>query len=44
VMWKMDYAKEYLAHFEGLSLVVERRLPYLDSDNIDSVFLLQKLV
>jgi pseudaminic acid biosynthesis-associated methylase len=44
VMWKMDYAKEYLAHFEDLSLVVERRLPYLNSDNVDSVFLLQKPV
>jgi pseudaminic acid biosynthesis-associated methylase len=43
VMWKMDYAREYLAHFKDLSLVVERRLPYLDSDNVDSVFLLQKL-
>ena len=42
LMWKMDYAREYLSRFEDLRLVAERRLPYLDSDNVDSVFLLQK--
>jgi pseudaminic acid biosynthesis-associated methylase len=42
VMWKMDYAREYLTHFEDLSLVMERRLPYLDNENVDSVFLLRK--
>src|SRR5258708_2016312 len=44
LMGKMDYARGYLSRFEDLSLVAERRLPYIDSDNVDSVFLLQKSV
>ena len=42
LMWKMDYAREYLTLFDDLALVRERQLPYLDSDNVDSVFLLRK--
>jgi|SRR5579863_1984390 len=42
LLWKMDYAKEYLARFADLELVLEQRLPYLDSQNIDSMFLLRR--
>ena len=42
LLWKMDYAKEYLALFDDLELVREHRLPYLENDNTDTVFLLKK--
>ncbi len=42
LLWKMDYAKEYLALFDNLELVKEQRLPYLENDNVDTVFLLKK--
>jgi pseudaminic acid biosynthesis-associated methylase len=42
LLWKMDYARKYLTLFDDLELVKERRLPYLDSDNVDSIFLLKK--
>ncbi len=44
LLWKMDYAQEYLARFSGIELVLEEHLPYLDSENVDSVFLLRKVV
>jgi pseudaminic acid biosynthesis-associated methylase len=43
LLWKMDYAKEYLARFDDLELVLEQRLPYLENQNVDSMFLLQKV-
>jgi pseudaminic acid biosynthesis-associated methylase len=42
LLWKMDYAREYLSRFSDLQLVSEERLPYLDSENVDSMFLLKK--
>ncbi len=42
LLWKMDYAQEYLSRFPDLQLVQEQRLPYLESQNVDSVFLLRK--
>jgi len=42
LLWKMDYAQEYLSRFPDLQLVQEQRLPYLESPNVDSVFLLRK--
>lgn len=42
LLWKMDYARKYLTLFHDLELAKERRLPYLDSDNVDSIFLLKK--
>ncbi len=42
LLWKMDYARRYLDRFPDLELVRERRLPYLENANVDSVFLLRK--
>ena len=42
LMWKNDYARLYLDLFNDLELVKEERLKYLDSDNIDSMFLIRK--
>ena len=43
LLWKADYAKLYLQQFEDLKIVKEERLKYLDSDNIDTMFLLKKI-
>lgn len=43
LLWKMDYAREYLARFDDLELVEEQRLPYLENQNVDSMFLLRKV-
>lgn len=42
LLWKMDYARRYLERFSDLELVREQRLPYLESANVDTVFLLKK--
>ncbi|HZQ17432.1 MAG TPA: pseudaminic acid biosynthesis-associated methylase [Terriglobales bacterium] len=42
LLWKMDYAKLYLSRFPDLNLVREERLKYLQTENIDSIFLLRK--
>jgi pseudaminic acid biosynthesis-associated methylase len=42
LLWKMDYAQSYLERFPDLELVRERRLPYLENANVDTVFLLRK--
>ncbi len=42
MLWKANFAKMYLDRFPDLTLVKEERLKYLDSDNVDSVFLLEK--
>ena len=42
LLWKMDYAREYLARFRDLEIVAEQRLPYLQNDNVDSMFLLRR--
>jgi hypothetical protein len=39
---KMGYARECLSRFQDLELVMERRMSYVDNDNVDSVFLLRK--
>jgi pseudaminic acid biosynthesis-associated methylase len=43
LLWKADYAKLYLQQFEDLKIAKEERLKYLDSDNIDTMFLLKKI-
>jgi len=43
LLWKMDYAREYLARFADLELVLEQRLPYLENQNVDRMFLLRKV-
>ncbi|HZQ68421.1 MAG TPA: pseudaminic acid biosynthesis-associated methylase [Terriglobales bacterium] len=42
LLWKMDYAREYLGRFPDLQLLMEQRLPYVNSENVDSMFLLEK--
>ena len=44
LLWKMDFAQEFLSRFPDLQLVKERRLPYLANENVDSVFLLRKVL
>jgi len=43
LLWKMDYAREYLARFADLELALEQRLPYVENQNVDSMFLLRKV-
>jgi pseudaminic acid biosynthesis-associated methylase len=42
LLWKMDYARQYLNRFADLELVREQNLPYLENDNVDLMFLLRK--
>jgi pseudaminic acid biosynthesis-associated methylase len=43
LLWKMDYAREYLGRFDDLELILEQRLPYLENQNVDSMFLLRRV-
>ena len=43
LLWKMDYAQQYLTRFPRLELIHEERLPYLENANVDSMFLLRKV-
>ena len=42
LLWKTDFVRRYLERFDDLELVKEQRLPYLNSENVDTVFLLKK--
>ncbi len=42
LLWKADYARLYLDHFEDLRLVQAERVPYLEGGNVDVMFLLSK--
>jgi pseudaminic acid biosynthesis-associated methylase len=42
LLWKMDYAREYLSRFSDLELAKEERLPYLENSNVDTAFLLHR--
>jgi hypothetical protein len=42
LLWKMDYVKGYLDRFGDLELVQEQRLPYLNSTNVDTMYLLKR--
>ena len=42
LLWKTDFAKLYQGKFKNLALVKEKRIKYLDNDNIDSMFLIRK--
>lgn len=42
ILWKGNYAREYLNRFPDLKLVQERALPYIKSPNVDHMFLLEK--
>ena len=42
LLWKTNFARLYLDHFPTLDMVKERRVKYLDSENQDNMFLLEK--
>lgn len=42
LLWKADFARLYLDLFCDLELVKEKRLQYLNNENIDAMFLLRK--
>jgi pseudaminic acid biosynthesis-associated methylase len=42
LLWKMDYVKRYLDRFGDLELLQEQRLPYFNSTNVDTMFLLKR--
>jgi len=42
LLWKMDFARQYLERFPSLELVLEQHLTSLESGNVDTVFLLRK--
>lgn len=42
LLWKGDYAHLYLERFSDLELVREERMPYLETGNIDTMFLLRR--
>jgi len=42
LLWKNDFAKLYIQRFPDLRLIKERKFKYLDSENVDSMFLLEK--
>lgn len=42
LLWKTNFAKLYLDNFPNLRMVKEKRFKYLDNDNVDSMFLLEK--
>ena len=42
LLWKAPFAKLYLDEFGDLELVKEKRIKYLDNDNVDSMFLIRK--
>ena len=44
LLWKSDYARLYLEQFDGLELVREERLRYLENENVDAAFLLHRRV
>jgi hypothetical protein len=42
LFWNVDYKRLYLDHFVDLESVMDERLKYLNTDNVDSIFLLRK--
>jgi len=42
LLWKANFAGMYLDQFGDLELIKEERLKYLNSNNVDSMFLLRK--
>lgn len=43
LLWKADYSGLYLNTFKDLKLVKEKKFKYLQNDNIDQMFLLEKV-
>ena len=44
LLWKTDFAKLYSQRFPNLKLIKEVRFKYLQNDNVDTMFLLEKTV
>jgi pseudaminic acid biosynthesis-associated methylase len=42
LLWKTDFAKLYLDRFPGLKRVSEKHFKYLQDNNVDTMFLLQR--
>lgn len=42
LLWKADFCRLYLDQFPDLKLLQEERLPYMNSPNVDTMFLLQR--
>lgn len=43
LLWKGDYARTYLERFDDLTLVRGEKLRYADSENVDHMFLLERM-
>ena len=44
LLWKANFAQMYLSTSSNLRLVKEKRFKYLHNDNVDSMFLLEKIL
>ena len=44
LLWKANFSKIYLSLFDDLELIKEKKLKYLNDNNIDLMFLLKKKV
>jgi pseudaminic acid biosynthesis-associated methylase len=42
LLWKTDFAGLYLNSFEDLDLVKEKKLKYIENENVDTMFLIRK--
>jgi pseudaminic acid biosynthesis-associated methylase len=42
LLWKMNYPAYYRDRYDDLELIREQKLPYLTSENVDSMFLLRR--
>lgn len=42
LLWKTNFCDLYLKHFKDLVVVGEKKYKYVNSDNVDSMFLLEK--
>lgn len=42
MLWKANFSQLYRDSFEDLRLISEKKIPYLDSENVDVMFLLEK--
>lgn len=42
LLWKTNFARLYQSEFSDLALVADKKVPYLDDNNTDYMFLLEK--
>jgi len=42
LLWKTDFCSMFMERFSKLNLIKEKKFGYLDNDNMDSMFLLEK--